>query len=308
MSRQKLVFPTSEVFHLWANQTQHEARNSQGNVFFEGTSIYSYGRHFKLAELLPGLGICIFNSNSYSNTTAKQQYKTRAAVDKYTYNTWFFIPDCDVHKANDYFLNVIDTNLKKLVTARKKEQYIETIRNTVKTAMLFFKYFPQVAPSAELVERFNNPPTLTPEQIAAHKQQQKQLRDRKKQQQIELQKANEEKIQEWTEGKRSSLPYSIEKVYLRKFVNIGNEIFVETSKGAFVPYREAKILFRELQQQPPTLGKYLDGKIGNYTIHHLRNNILTIGCHHIEMSEVMRFAASQGWTTNSIEITEPTLN
>ncbi len=34
----KHVVKTSDVAHLWANQTQTDARNAQGNFYFDGTS------------------------------------------------------------------------------------------------------------------------------------------------------------------------------------------------------------------------------------------------------------------------------
>lgn len=38
----------SMVAHLWANEKQESANGS--NFYFEGESIYSYGRHFEVEE------------------------------------------------------------------------------------------------------------------------------------------------------------------------------------------------------------------------------------------------------------------
>ena len=49
--RIKKVFSSSDqVIHLWANQSQTEARSR--NVFFKGTSIWSYGFHYELGRLI----------------------------------------------------------------------------------------------------------------------------------------------------------------------------------------------------------------------------------------------------------------
>jgi hypothetical protein len=48
--RKKHVFDTGEIPHLWAHQTQDEARNRQGNLYFTGDTIYSYGSHFPIAR------------------------------------------------------------------------------------------------------------------------------------------------------------------------------------------------------------------------------------------------------------------
>jgi hypothetical protein len=100
------VFPTSEVFHLWAHQTQSDARNGARNVFFEGPTIYSYRRTWPLARIYtkkrapkgalthPNVllnatqqaqardeGIMVLtNSTRYSVTTAKHQSHANRAV------------------------------------------------------------------------------------------------------------------------------------------------------------------------------------------------------------------------------------
>lgn len=76
------VFPTSEVFHLWAHQTQSYARNPSGNVFFDGPTIYSYGRHFPVARIYERKGekLVLLNSASRSVTTAKHQREAHQAV------------------------------------------------------------------------------------------------------------------------------------------------------------------------------------------------------------------------------------
>ncbi len=42
----------SKVINLWLNQSQGRANTR--NIFFEGTSIYSYGYHYKLGKLIYG--------------------------------------------------------------------------------------------------------------------------------------------------------------------------------------------------------------------------------------------------------------
>ena len=50
VKRQKHVFDTGEIPHLWAHRTQDDARNRQGNLYFTGDTIYSYGSHFPIAR------------------------------------------------------------------------------------------------------------------------------------------------------------------------------------------------------------------------------------------------------------------
>jgi len=52
MTRQKHVYATTEIAHLWANQSQTDARNQQGNLYFEGRTLYSYRNSWRVGVLL----------------------------------------------------------------------------------------------------------------------------------------------------------------------------------------------------------------------------------------------------------------
>lgn len=70
--RIKKVFSSSQqIPHLWAHQTQDEARSS--NLFFKGKSIYSYGYHYELGRLIEykGKTVALVNTTGYSVTTSK---------------------------------------------------------------------------------------------------------------------------------------------------------------------------------------------------------------------------------------------
>lgn len=72
---------TDEAAHVWAAQTQEHGK--AGNVFFEGPTLYSYGRHFPVAKIYTveetGDRIALFNPARYSVSTAKHQSAARAA-------------------------------------------------------------------------------------------------------------------------------------------------------------------------------------------------------------------------------------
>lgn len=78
-TRQRQVFPRDEVAHLWAHKAQDSARDSSGNFYFTGPTIYSYGSHFAIAHILadecgPDLGgRVLWNDAKHSNTTAKHK-------------------------------------------------------------------------------------------------------------------------------------------------------------------------------------------------------------------------------------------
>lgn len=82
MPRERQVFDTDEIPHLWAHKTQAAARNSAGNLFFSGETIYSYGRHFPIARhaVIKGRPVILFTTSGYSVTTAKHIGMVRAAL------------------------------------------------------------------------------------------------------------------------------------------------------------------------------------------------------------------------------------
>src|ERR1035437_2083348 len=81
--RKKHVFDTSEIPHLWAHRTQDDARNRQGNLYFTGDIIYSYGSHFPIARHVTndaGERAVLFTTATYSVTPSSHCSAVRAAI------------------------------------------------------------------------------------------------------------------------------------------------------------------------------------------------------------------------------------
>jgi hypothetical protein len=67
------VYPNHEIPHLWAHQSQDEARNSTGSLYFEGPTIFSYGPHFPIARHVTnarGENAVLFTTAHHSVTTS----------------------------------------------------------------------------------------------------------------------------------------------------------------------------------------------------------------------------------------------
>lgn len=72
------VFDNAMSAHVWAQQTQESGKSHNGNLYFEGRALYSYGSHFVAGYMLPG-GRPLLNADSYSISTSKHQgYAARA--------------------------------------------------------------------------------------------------------------------------------------------------------------------------------------------------------------------------------------
>ena len=72
-----------EVAHRWAQNT--EGDHAAGfNMWFEGDTIYSYGRHFPIARLVTneqGEKAVLFTTEVYGTSTAKHCTITRRAIN-----------------------------------------------------------------------------------------------------------------------------------------------------------------------------------------------------------------------------------
>lgn len=71
----------SMVAHLWANEKQESANGS--NFYFEGESIYSYGRHFEVGRIVRnkrGEKAYLINDIYRSSSTSKHQCCVRNAI------------------------------------------------------------------------------------------------------------------------------------------------------------------------------------------------------------------------------------
>lgn len=69
----RTVLSSAQVVTAWARQTQDNARNHHGSLYFHGDTIYSYGSHFHLARHVKdsrGEACALINSRRYSKTTS----------------------------------------------------------------------------------------------------------------------------------------------------------------------------------------------------------------------------------------------
>lgn len=78
----KHIVNSSQVAHLWAHKTQDSARNGSHSVFFEGSTIYSYGSHFPIARHVhyKGKDCVFFTTRDYSVTTSGHKSTVRRAI------------------------------------------------------------------------------------------------------------------------------------------------------------------------------------------------------------------------------------
>lgn len=281
----KVFSSTSEVVHVFAQQTQSEGRNGTSSIYFYDNKIYSYGSHYLLGEFINDETI-IINDFGYSVTTSKHISELINATSQYNQ---FFTSSIDIK----YVQTEINAFLKCLTNARKPEIYISNItklesnltkwvefckENKIKKAH-FSKYNFLVNKSnynyKKIVSIANS--LLTPEAIEkikakGKKDALKQKAKDKKELKTKLDKFNTYKIDRFKVGEFDYLRLS------------ENGQFVETSQNVRIDKNEAKKLYFAIKNKIDIRGQ----KIGYYTVNKIDNKALTVGCHKICIESVQK--------------------
>lgn len=136
----------SDVAHLWANQTQDNAKCS--NVFFSGKNIYSYGYHFviaKHAQNIQGEACVLFTERTYSNTTAKHISVVRQASQHLIVIS---VPNPEYSPEQNFnaWLSEVQSIATGLTTARKPEKYLSQIKQVEHKVIKYSKFFDYSVP------------------------------------------------------------------------------------------------------------------------------------------------------------------
>lgn len=83
------VFSNDMVSHVWAQQRQESGRSSNGQFYFQGRTLYSYGSHFPVGYVAAP-GTVFLNSDGYSITTSKHKGHASSATSHYSER--FYVP------------------------------------------------------------------------------------------------------------------------------------------------------------------------------------------------------------------------
>jgi len=299
----KTVFSNnSELAHKWAYNNGF-FRTGNGNMFTQDITIFSYGSHFPIATKIERKNketMILFNSASYSNSTSKHQNEVRRAI---SHLDIFTVPnvydDKRSHRDNiQYYFDEIQEKLKKASTARSNKPYLIDSANCLLTELkVYIKIFKKglnlrfnnAQKEVLKVENFcNENDTIETLKIAVKLKQKNDRIAYNKRNKDALEKA-ELDLEKWINGESNYLPYSslITKIYLR--IN-SEHTAIQTSQGACVPVDQAKRLYKMIVAKSDVIGE----KIGDFTVLSV-NGTVKIGCHNIEMNEVVRLAKSLNW-------------
>ena len=267
----KKVNSPQDTAHLFASQSQSEARTPNGSLYFNGKSIYSYGGHFCIAKFIDDKTL-LFTERSYSNTTAKHiscvSYATSHIEKIYCSN-----PNGS-HETNfNFWLNEADLLAQGLKRANKPEIYINQLQQIEKRALRYSNYFGidipetlqtvlKVTTKAEILAYMLNKAELIAKEKAAKEKAAK--------------KEHQTNLKKWRKFETIKLYTRNEGIdYLR--VNYGN---FETSQGVKIPLEIGLRFYKNL-----AAAKIGDKFLG-YTINEITKTYIGIGCHKITFKEI----------------------
>jgi hypothetical protein len=294
MKRQKQVFKSDEVPHLWAHQTQESARDAGHRIWFTGDTIFSYGTHFPIARHVEyqGRRCVFFNPEGWSVTTSRHQRMVRQAIP----------PGIRVFSANPYH------DPRKALDALKQaiqfcRQGFKVSKPIVQRENLAAALLDAISAANEFAEFFGWKTRYTPadvahlETLAAAKRQRQagrnarsaeRTRIRSERWERELAETRAQRLEEWRAGGR---PYD-DFHRLPVTCRIVGET-VETSYAARFPVSHAL-------RAVPFVRRILDAgeayqrnghsiHLGHYVIDSINENgTLHAGCHHVSRAELER--------------------
>jgi hypothetical protein len=296
MARQRTVFFNDMVAHVWANRSQQEGRNRQGNFYFVGDSIFSYGSHYEIARHVERKGrrAILFNNAGSTITTERNKRLVRraipAGVPVFHVDSFDATPR-DILKS--YRARFADLALTYSRARTNRPWYLKSMARLVAEAN-------ECAAFYGLRGRLAMPDNLETmvadcKVIAAREAEKQRKIDAKRKRDAEAyaRKREQERqsdIAAWLAGGDSLPRWGTETPLLR----IKGEN-VETSWGADFPVDHARRAFRLIQACRDSGKPYTRNghsiHLGLFTIDAIdeRGNVRA-GCHTVEWSEVERIA------------------
>lgn len=318
MKRQRFVYPTREIAHLWANKTQDSARNPQGNFYFKDGVLYSYRDSYPIASHVTGkdnFAAVLIRSDSYSVTTGGHISAARQSVRAKVFtvpSVWDWAERGPDHKENlAHFVDEARTALAKAQNGRKygSDHLADAFGNkesAAKYAAFFglpsplksFSFLPRGTKLAELETKLNERKARADELDAARDaKRHARWAEQRRIAALEL----PEKIKVWRNG--GSAYFNSWDSQVPTMLRIkGND--VETSKGARVPLTNAVKALRFVKACISAGRDYVRNghseHVGNYVMESVKlaSQEVTIGCHVIPFSEIDLIApALEDWAS-----------
>jgi len=279
----------NEVAHVWAQQNQDHGRAS--NMFFYGSSIYSYGEHYTIAKFQENK-VVLINSERYSVSTSKHASIVRGSIPD-SIKT-FEVPStgseryerCDRTNLRHY-ARKFAFYIKKASKARSYfDFYLKGAKDTRAQAFDYSETFD----CKHLLKDFDFDFDFEAEDI---KEKIKAIRIREAKRKAEklakLKAEMEENVIAWRNGKKVWI-VSYPETLLR-LIDDGKT--VETSKGAHFPTEQARLAIRFVKSVMKSGKSWQRNgerfELGNYQLDAVSTiGTVRAGCHIVKFAEIER--------------------
>ena len=292
------VYPNHEIPHLWAHQTQEEARNSTGSLFFSGPTIYSYGSHFPIARHVTNAGGehgILFTTAHYSVTTSGHCSAVARAIPSgcpvfhvpHVQDSWGGLPN---HRDNvESLVQRISDLLAKAKRARVHRDWYQREalgwREQLRHYVAFFDLPDVAVPESAEMDALQS-------WIAEHEEEERRRREEAAR--VAEQRAREEQA----ERIRSFRAGNPEVTYIPGVSPmlriVGDE--VQTSLGAHFPVSHAARALAFVCQVRASAQEYVRNghaiHLGHYAIDSIEpDGTVHAGCHVVTWEEIERIAS-----------------
>jgi hypothetical protein len=276
----KTVFSSiDDVIHAYAqrpNDPNTEGRTSGGgNVFFDGGKLYSYGRHYILAEWIDDQTVMI-DDRGYSVSTAKHISKTRYALNQYRQ---FFTTEAKTEIVKQR----LESYRQSLAKARKPETYINAATYLIGKHVEYLEYVQNaIDPSLfELIQHFTGEGMK--ERIEADKERIEAQRKEDERKRKEYERLYRDAFMRYEPSgdyrSRSKVDYDL--IRFKK----DEPQTVETSQNVRIPYAVALEAFTRFKGYGLMKGQHVAG----FTIHEIAPEFIRIGCHRFRIEDLNQF-------------------
>lgn len=299
----RTIVRSHEVPHLWAHKAQPSAYNSTRNFYFEGDTIYSYGRHFPIARHVTNkrkqAGI-LFTTDHYGITTSGHVGSVRHAIPPGV--PLIYMPKVPYSGPKQYIAAMGLRDFAARIAKQQLECFGPTGRFRPREHAALDTLIGRANRFAEFFlsrKRWAMPENTDAIRDTIVRHAAAEARSRKRaiaaaaKRQAERNAALAGNLEAWRKGENVGywdLPLPRDPVALR----VRNDV-VETSLGANVPIDHARLGLRFVRKCRDTHTPYQRNghtlHLGHYAIDAIDElGNLTAGCHSIAIEEIERIA------------------
>lgn len=279
----------NDLLHAWMyGDETFEGYTPQNRMFAEGNEIYSYGHHFMLAqkEIHDNQVYILLNSETYSHCTSKQTNLLSRAIPGNYIRIYVEDPSQtpkvliqrSIGKIKEYLSKIPRATSNKLVYLNNANQ--ERL-NILKLANL---YLDQVSKEDyQFIYWVFKPEDYISEDWFKKQEEKQAKRKAKEEAEAVIRKLKgDEQLVKWLNFEIDSCNNYSGLTRLR--YNSKTEC-VETTLGIKLHKDKVKELYEKLSNKEDVIGL----KIEQFRVLSIENDILTVGCHKLNLTEILKF-------------------